>query len=341
MQNSHTQTVNVNNHSLKAIICQQLLKDARDWPFIKQILLTLFVLLPASLSFYIFSEELKYFVPLYWALVIFFLGPHLLMLHNICHRSPWKKSFKRPFDILVSVLGLLFGLPPMIYFHHHIKMHHKEGNSISDLSTTEPFKRDSFLGWLRYFGGFIFTLPFELPLYFLKRGRKDYALNVILGYILFYTTLITAYRFNALGTVFIFIVPTLICWFGLMGGNWAQHAFIDHEDPDCPYKNSITVVDSVYNKRCFNDGYHIGHHLFPGMHWTEMPAEFEKNRDKYYDKGAMVFKKLDYQMIWLLLMLKQYRKLATYYVPREGESIDIDIDKVAQVIKARLAPLSS
>jgi fatty acid desaturase len=338
MPSSHLQTSVEKDQLLKSILTQLLLKDQRDWPFVKQILLTILVLFPLSVSFYFFSAELKYLVPLYWALVIFFLGPHLLMLHNICHRSPWKKSYKRPLDILVSVMGLLFGLPPMIYYHHHIKMHHKEGNGKDDLSTTETFKRDSFLGWLKYFGAFIFTLPFELPAYFIKRGRKDYALNVILGYILFYSVLITAIAFNELGAIFVFIVPTLICWFGLMGGNWAQHAFVDQEDPECPYKNSITVVDSLYNKRCFNDGYHIGHHLFPGMHWTEMPAEFEKNRDKYYDKGAMVFRKLDYQMIWLLLMLKQYRKLAEYYVPREGEKVDTNT--IVEIIKKRLVLLN-
>lgn len=313
------------------------LKDQRDFPFITQIILTLMVLVPSGVSFYFFSEELKYFSPLYWALVVFFLGPHLLMLHNICHRSPWKKSFKRPLDILVSLLGYFYGLPPMIYYHHHIKMHHKEGNGAGDLSTTESFQRDSFLGWLKYFGAFIFTLPFELPLYFFKRGRRDYAQNVIVGYILFYTVMILAFSFNPLGALIVFGVPTLICWFGLMGGNWAQHAFVDLSDPECPFKNSITVVDSIYNKRCFNDGYHIGHHLYPGMHWTEMPAEFEKNREKYYDKGAMVFRKIDYQMIWLLLMLKQYRKLAQYYVPKDGESVDLN--HVVETIKNRLVPL--
>ncbi len=314
-----------------------LLKDQRDFPFIKQILLTLFVMVPFAGSFYFYAEELKYFVVLYWALMIFFLGPHLLMLHNICHRSPWKKRFKKPLDILVSIVGLLFGLPPMIYFHHHIKMHHQEGNGPEDLSSTEHFQRDSFIGWLKYFGAFIFTLPFELPLYFFKRGRKDYAFKVIIGYILFYAVQATALYVNPLGALFVFIVPTLICWFGLMGGNWAQHAFVDQKNPECSYRNSITVVDSLYNKRCFNDGYHIGHHLFPGMHWTEMPEEFEKNGLKYREKGAMVFKKLDYQMIWVLLMLKRYRKLATYYVPGPNESADLDV--ISQKIQSLLKPV--
>lgn len=331
------QTQTLPENSIHYLVTK-FLKDQRDLPFLKQILLTTTILLPLGFSFYFFSEELSYLVVLYWALVIFFLGPHLLMLHNICHRSPWKKAVKKPMNIFVSFLGLFFGLPPMIYFHHHIKMHHYEGNNSKDLSSTEHYQRDSFIGWLDYFIRFIFFTPVQLPLYFIKKGRRDYALNVTLGYIIFYSVFAVAFSYNPQGAWYVFGVPTLICWFGLMGGNWAQHAFIDQEDPACDYKNSITVIDSLYNKRCFNDGYHIGHHLYPGMHWTEMPDEFEKNIDKYYEQGAMVFRKLDYQAIWLLLMLKQHRFLAKYYVPKAGEQADLN--EVTERIRAKLKPIS-
>jgi hypothetical protein len=28
----------------------------------------------------------------------------------------------------------------------------------------------------------------------------------------------------------------------------------------------------VYNALCFNDGYHVEHHAYPGLHWTALPA---------------------------------------------------------------------
>lgn len=322
----------------KSSLSSLILKDQRDKPFIKQILVSSVMLWPLASAFYFYSQDLAAFVVIYWVLIVFFLGPHLLMLHNACHRSPWKKPLKKTMENYLEVLGLLFGLPPMIYYHHHIKMHHREGNGPQDLSSTERYQRDSFLGWLDYFFRFIFLTPIELPLYFFKKGRKDFATKVIAGYVIFYGVQVSAFLYNPQGALFIFIVPTLICWFGLMGGNWAQHAFIDQKDPKNDFKNSITVVDSLYNKRCFNDGYHIAHHRFPGMHWTEMPAEFEENKDSYYHQDSMVFRTIDYQMIWLLLMLKQHRFLAKFYVPAKGEVADLD--ELAHKIKSKLKPVS-
>jgi fatty acid desaturase len=314
------------------------LKDQRDTPFLSHIFQVTFFMLPLSAWVY-FNPENIWINLLYVVMVIYFLGPQLLMLHNICHRNPWKKNSKNVFDFIISIQSLFFGLPPMIYYHHHIKMHHKEGNATTDLSSTENFKRDSFIYWLGYFIRFSFLVPFELPYYFFKRNQNKFALKVIAGYIIFIGLIYSSYQYNPSGTIMIFLIPQAICWFGLMGGNWAQHAFIDPSDPKNPFKNSITIIDSLYNKRCFNDGYHIGHHLYPGMHWSEMPAEFERNKDKYSENNALVFKKLDYQMIWFLLMIKQYKFLARFYVPLNGTNKSLDL--IAQDLKSRLSPLKS
>ena len=100
----------------------------------------------------------------------------------------------------------------------------------------------------------------------------------------------------------------------MMAGNWAQHAFIDASKPADIYNNSITCINTIYNKKCFNDGYHIGHHLRPYLHWTEMPSNFELNIDIYKKNNAIVFSGLDYFQIWFLLMIKNYKKLAANYV---------------------------
>ena len=99
-----------------------------------------------------------------------------------------------------------------------------------------------------------------------------------------------------------------------MAGNWGQHAFIDATDPANSYKNSLTCINTGYNKLCFNDGYHIGHHLRPSMHWTEMPEEFQKNIEKYKENGAVIFKEIDFFVVWFLLVTKNYKYLASKYV---------------------------
>ncbi|MCB0573288.1 MAG: fatty acid desaturase, partial [Saprospiraceae bacterium] len=72
------------------------------------------------------------------------------------------------------------------------------------------------------------------------------------------------------------------------------------------------------NKQCFNDGYHIGHHLKPHMHWTDMPGDFVKNIDKYAENKALVFEGVDYNQIWAMLMFKRYHSLADHLVNING-----------------------
>ena len=84
----------------------------------------------------------------------------------------------------------------------------------------------------------------------------------------------------------LFVLPVTITRLAMMLGNWAQHAFIDEATPANSYRNSITCINSVYNKRCYNDGYHIGHHLKQTRHWTEMPVEFKQNEAKLPGRKA-------------------------------------------------------
>jgi hypothetical protein len=97
-------------------------------------------------------------------------------------------------------------------------------------------------------------------------------------------------------------------------GNWGQHAFIDAKRPGDSYVNSITCINSGYNKRCFNDGYHIGHHIKQTRHWTEMPDDFRQNLAKYAEEKALVFEGVDFFVVWLWLMLGRYDWLARRFV---------------------------
>ena len=77
-----------------------------------------------------------------------------------------------------------------------------------------------------------------------------------------------------------FMVPALVTSFGLMFGNWSQHIFIHPRAEQVlatchrrtNFWHTYNVVDSPYNHKTFNDGYHIEHHLNLRLHWTELPA---------------------------------------------------------------------
>ncbi len=263
----------------------------------------------------------------YWAAIVYFLGPFLLSLHLVCHRKLFRQEYSWGNRLWSWPLGPFFGQIPEGFYAHHISMHHRENNLADDLSSTLKYQRDSFLGWLKYFALFVSCGRLTLLGYLYKKDRKQVFWRLMAGMTFFYGSILAALLINPRAAVVVFVVPTLIAWFGLMAGNWTQHAFIDRTDPANPYKNSITVINSVYNRRCFNDGYHIGHHVSQARHWTEMPADFLANRQQYIEHDAIVFRTLDYQIIWFLLMFKRYKTLARFFVdlrpgtPRSEEQI--------------------
>ena len=106
---------------------------------------------------------------------------------------------------------------------------------------------------------------------------------------------------------------------GMMLGNWGQHAFLDPSRPGDSYVNSITCINAPYNRRCFNDGYHIGHHVKQNRHWTELPQDFMANVDRYAKEGCIVFEGIDFFFVSFLLFLKRYDVLARHFVRLPGD----------------------
>jgi hypothetical protein len=295
-----------------------VISDARDVPFLRLIAILHLTIVPSAVWQYV-APFAWWHVAVHLVLVFWFLGPYILMLHNTSHRRFFTSKWGKLNHYIPWVLGLFFGQTPDTYFAHHVGMHHPENNLDDDLSTTLPYRRDSIRGFIRYFGNFFFTTGARLPFYFLRKGRRSLALKSCLGEILFFVFAAGMLYLNWRATLTVFIGPYLSTRFLMMCGNWAQHAFVDRSAPECPYRNSITCINTTYNRRCFNDGYHIGHHVKQARHWTEMPGDFSANLALYAEKGAIVFEGIDFFVVWIFLMLKRYDWLARCYVSLDGE----------------------
>ena len=112
-------------------------------------------------------------------------------------------------------------------------------------------------------------------MYLWRRKKTRLVRRVVIGELAWYAGVAGLLFYNWQATVVVSVVPFLLVRFLMMAGNWAQHAFIDGRDPSNPYKSSIVCVNSRYNRRCFNDGYHVEHHRRPALHWTDLPLEAE------------------------------------------------------------------
>ena len=317
---------------------ERIVNDPRDLPFFETIGLISLVLLPFALSFYFYNFS-WWLAPLYWITLIWFLGPFLLTLHLICHRKLFKKEHAWANRIIPWFIGPFFGQIPEAFYAHHVAMHHLENNMHADLSSTLKYRRDSFFHWLQYFLKFVFLGRLTLLKYIWQRKRMKIFWPLVFGLVFCWSLVVGLTFLNPRASVVVFYVPMAIAWFGLMAGNWTQHAFVDACDPNNPYKNSITVINAIYNKRCYNDGYHIGHHLKQMRHWCEMPEDFAANRESYIKNKSIIFNTYDYQILWIFLMLKRYDWLAKHFVDLNEPDKKMSQAEIIDLLKMRTAPV--
>jgi len=296
-------------------VAELFIRDRRDLPFLVLIAVLTATVVPTGVVLFLPGAFRWWLAGVHLALVIYFMGPFILMLHNTSHRTLFKRSWGWMNRYIPWVLGPFFGESPETYFAHHVGMHHAENNMEDDLSSTLPYRRDSLPHFLAYFLKFFFAAIFQLLAYFARKRRYTLLVRCAVGEVLFYLAVAGLMFVSWRATLVVLVLPFVITRFAMMAGNWGQHAFVDASAPANNYRNSITCINSTYNRRCFNDGYHIGHHLKATRHWTELPVEFAGNLETYAAEKAIVFTGIDFFVVWLLLMLKRYDALARRMVP--------------------------
>lgn len=317
-----------------------LLRDPRDLPFPNLTLRVAALLLPLAVVLYLPIPAW-----LWWPAAMGYLylnnvtykGPFGLMLHCSTHRALYKKEYNALNLIIPWVLAPFFGQSPGTYRAHHVGMHHVENNLEPDESSTMPYQRDSARGFTRYFLLFFFTGIYTLCAYLFMRRRKRLLYGAVRGEALFLLMCGALCLVNWQATLVVFILPFITFRLVAMAGNWVQHAFVCAEEPGNHYTNSITCINVAFNHKCWNDGYHISHHIDPTMHWTEHPAFFRAHLALFAQNKAVVFEGLNYLDIFGMLMRKRYDLLAHHFVDIGGHYRN-DAEVIA-FLRSRTAPI--
>ena len=94
------------------------------------------------------------------------------------------------------------------------------------------------------------------------------ALQVTLSYVL----LAAIFYANPVSAAIFFIAPILLVWLNFIHLTYDDHVDLFSEDP---YAASHTKTNRLLNVVFFNNGYHLAHHLRPGLHWAKLP-EFHR-----------------------------------------------------------------
>src|SRR6476620_2884707 len=308
--------------------------DKRDLPFVRLLTIVHLSILPVAILLFT-----SVFGNLWWPVAIvyfyfsqfYFKGSFGLMLHCLCHRKFFKKD-KLMGRYLFWCICPLFGHLGDSYHVHHMGMHHVENNMPEDASCTMGYNRDSFSDFISYWLKFMFLGFHDTFVYFFRRKRKKMYRKVTVSEIGFMVIVTGLCFLNLKATLMVLVIPFIFARFVMMLGNWTQHAFVDPVDPDNDFASNIICLNTSYNHKCWNDGYHAVHHIRPGAHYTELPVIFKQMLPSFKENRTFIFEKIHYLHIFTYLMFKQYDKLASYVVNVESFS---DKDDAIALLKRR------
>lgn len=315
------------------------IRDERDLPFLYLILKVLFGMIPLAILLY-----MPFINGWVWAAIavvylylnnVAYKGPFGLMMHCSTHRPLFKAEYGWMNRIIPWFMAPFFGQSPETYRAHHIGMHHAEGNLEEDRSSTMHYQRDKASEFIRYYLTFLFTGIPTLMMYLASKDRNKLMMGAILGEALFVLFCVAMCFVDWKATLVVFMLPLLIFRLIAMVGNWVQHTFIDPLEPGNDYRNSITCINVKFNKRCWNDGYHISHHIHPTLHWTEHPVFFQENLAEFGRNKAVIFNELDYGAVFFLLLRDRYDVLAEHFVD-VGNNFSTD-EEVIAFLRSRTA----
>ena len=86
-------------------------------------------------------------------------------------------------------------------------------------------------------------------------------------------------------TLFCCLPALVITWMLANIQNYYRHY---GANPDERAANSVSHYGRLYNLLTFNDGYHQEHHLAPGVHWSSLPAERDRQRGELTARDRII-----------------------------------------------------
>jgi hypothetical protein len=219
-----------------------VVRHETDVVFLSHIILYFITALPSAL--YLFHNFNLVHGIVHLLLIIWYSGSFTLMMHNHIHNNGVLSKPYALFDwTFPYILEPIMGHTWDSYYYHHVKAHHVEANGPDDLSSTIRYQRDSGFDFLKYEMRFLLLCWLDLPSYFLSKRKYNMAARVFCTELSSYACMFFLARYNFKPTLFVLILPFVVLRFGLMIGNWGQHAFVDEMEPDSDFRSSITLID--------------------------------------------------------------------------------------------------
>lgn len=212
-------------------------------------------------------------VPVY-ALQLLIAVTFAVMCHNHKHLPMWKNKVLN--HLTDNWLTVFYGFPVFAWVPTHMHNHHNHVNTLPDYTRTyRVSEQNNLLTLLSYptlSGGF--QQP-AVRAYFSEMWRKDRSKALFLMIQLMSLVLFTGFFLWLdwrLALVYV-MIPQQVSLFSVLIFNYVQHI---HADEETEYNNSRNFLGRLLNFLLLNNGYHTAHHLWAGVHWSQLPQKHKE-----------------------------------------------------------------
>src|SRR5690349_17235341 len=193
-----------------------------------------------------------------------------MVVHNHAHCPIFRSRFAN--RVLNLLLYLETGVMTANFRLHHNCGHHRfytDPDRNRDPSASVRVD-GSAIGRAEYVARHFFTYTWtsirigrNYPV-LLRRLFEDQAIAL--------ATFVILIALNPLNTVILFLIPMVMVWLTFIFFTYDDHRDLNSTDP---FAAAHSKTHRWLNRFIFNNGFHLAHHLKPGVHWSELPRVHE------------------------------------------------------------------
>ena len=207
-------------------------------------------------------------------LILLMLRQLSLVEHNHAHLTIFPSRWA---NILLGWLcHLSSGVPLDTYRVHHVISHHRHNNRFDssgrDWSSIFGFRGaclpDRPVGKAYYVASFPFIAHGETLLWFLRAPTSPLARGFFVSMAIVSPASFFLAWLNPTGFLTFFLVPWAMLLFGMGYNNYDHHIGCKLNNK---YDSANNFLNFYYTVLSFNEGYHVAHHINPGLHWSQLP----------------------------------------------------------------------